>query len=162
FIEMPSWTSVAQSLLAFLSARKSRPNDGLSIEANLARPVGRFAISDKGTELARPLTDLLAPSAKRQLEKALTRRLAWSMRRIVAFEASMSRKKSGKGSLNLVSSEEFSTNGVEEATIELLLKYPALLRLWSVQIEGWRTFIQEFLQHSEEPGWFGSTRSRHG
>ena len=145
----PSWTEVAKRLLSFLGARHFTVEKHLSISWNLARPVAEFAAEELRIFAGENRWRLLGKAASHSLADAFTHRLAWSARGIVEFELAHRSPKIApfvRKEVDTVSG--FFRAGVTNETRRVLTSYPVLLRLWSRQVENWRTFICDFLAHA--------------
>lgn len=148
----PSWATVAGELMSFLSNRRFAVRPHLSIAGNIAVPVTKFAQQQLWSSISTQQRRLLRGAVKRGLEDSLTRQLAWSAAKIITFEL----KKFPRLGQNVTTERDatnrarrFFVGGVARETEQLLSNYPALLRLWSRQVENWHAFLRDFLAHVE-------------
>jgi lantibiotic modifying enzyme len=77
--------------------------------------------------------------------------LAWTAEQAVTWEMSVA-KSAWRVSRDLEPERDlqryFFSSGVTKEALRLLKNYPALARLWAVQIEFWQRYVRDFLEHS--------------
>jgi hypothetical protein len=148
----PGWLRTFRSLLEYLPTVATKPDVGVSIVENLIAPVVTLAWQTFAS-VNKAKLGMLSPEAASTLRSVLSRRLArtasqaanWEIQAATA-DRSLLRNLSPGGEPNV--HEYFFSGGVENEVIRLLENYPALARLWSVQIESWRKFFGDFLRHA--------------
>jgi len=97
---------------------------------------------------------LLSGEARRSLRQSLLNRLSftaknpaewmWNVLRANSALLIGSRGDDSEGPLR----DAVFANGVEPLALHLLEHYPALARLWAVQVMNWRSCISQFLEHA--------------
>lgn len=149
----PAWTLIAERVLLALADKQSRPRAALSLADNLASPVVDFASRELGRAQSGSFHKVLSPAARRAFEDALRKRLSWSATQLTEGEASVHVEQQPNSSKQLSASvhdvARLFQSGLEPATLRFVKKYPALLRLWSRQVENWWSFICDFVDHLE-------------
>lgn len=98
-----------------------------------AHPVAQYALSEFRQRLGPRVLSLLSPATQLALTHSLGLRLAQSARRVAN------------------DSEAFSAGDSSKlATLRMMVHYPALARLWAVQVNCWLRFVGDFAGHLEE------------
>ena len=148
----PGWLRTFRSLQEYLPTVATEPDAGVSIVENMALPVVTFAWQTF-VSVNKARLGMLSPEAASATRSALSRRLArtasqaanWEVQAATADRSLL--RDFSPGNKPSVHGYFFS-GGVENEVIRLLENYPALARLWSVQIEAWWKFFGDFLQHA--------------
>jgi uncharacterized protein DUF4135 len=150
-INCPWWVQTLRRLVRYLQSEVVDLDVHQSVGENMAAPLVRFAWS----ETVASSTHLHALSAKAQfaLRQALLVRLVRSAAPAVNWEVSAAKAARnlsvGSAPRNEVDFlNYFFSGGVVVETRRFLENYPALARLWVVQIERWRQFVTEFLKEA--------------
>jgi lantibiotic modifying enzyme len=132
----PGWTTTLRRLLERLETRCSSLEGRVAAVETLSRPVVRFAWDELRGIVSEKQLRLLSRAAAAQLRHALLARLVHSAKQVAQWES------------ELVSYDQFFADGVESAIIRVLWRYPALARLWAMQIDNWKEAVNEFLAHA--------------
>ena len=146
--KLPSWAITLDRVCRYLERASLEPNDKLSVSENLAATVVEFAWAELS---GCANLQLLSGRADVALKQSLLRRLAWTAEQAVTWEMSVA-KSAWRVSRDLEPERDlqryFFSSGVTKEALRLLKNYPALARLWAVQIEFWQRYVRDFLKHS--------------
>jgi hypothetical protein len=152
-----SWIPILRELRAFLGRSRFRVDCSLSFAEQLAEPTVQFAWNQAAACSIGPrLRSLLSNEAMSELKVDLRRRLARSVRGIAEWEwqaflaTPVLIPQKGVSPAKASDAEMFFSTGVESETLRCVECYPALARLWCVQVEYWLQFLTEFANHLEE------------
>jgi len=141
------------TLEAALRVRRSAPRLELSLSANLALPVVRFAWSQLAGAVRENTAVSLSPLARRALRQSLLVRLSTLANGVAEWEWQAFRTTPGLFFSRHAAGPpkaEFFSGTVEEQTRHLLGDYPELARLWRLQVRTWLGFIGKFLQETAQ------------
>src|ERR1700730_690529 len=146
---LPSWTATLRHLRDYLASENVTPNASISVGENLAVPAVKSAWDALVASRNGSNSRLLSARAVRALQYSLLQRLNRTANQVANWETL-----AAKSERSLVPragprlDDNFFSNGVTKETIELLNNYPALGRLWTVQIEAWARSVVDFLRHA--------------
>ena len=144
--KLPSWAMTLDRVCRYLETANLEPNDELSVSENLAATVVGFAWAELS---GCANLQLLSGRAAVALKQSLFRRLAWTAEQAVTWEMSVA-KSACRVSKDLEPERDlqryFFSSGVTKEALRLLKNYPALARLWAVQIEFWQRYVRDFLE----------------
>jgi uncharacterized protein DUF4135 len=149
------WTTTLRRIFEDLQKDNSRRRNGLSVVYNIAYPVARYARCELSKRLGLRLASLLSPAARSSLSNSLALHLADSAAQVVNGSDRPSRGL--RGARDSFGGTKFK-NVVREAVfdfslgweaLQLLTCYPALARLWAIQVDSWLQFVCEFVCHAE-------------
>lgn len=150
---LPSWVETLRRLARYLQSTIVDLDANQSVSENMAAPLVRFA----WTELVNSsnAANLRALSAKAQLalRQSFLVRLVRSATPAVNWEVSATKAAQNLSAGSAPRNEidflnYFFSAGVTVETRRFLGNYPALARLWVVQIEQWRQFVTGFLKEA--------------
>jgi lantibiotic modifying enzyme len=135
----------------YLEYAGSRSDSRLTVSENLAAPLVNFAWNELSASTDRFRRRLLSAKAVGALQRSLGRRLARTGEQAAHWEI-LAATAARNLSMDLPPKIEpefcdyFFSSGVSNETLRFLRNYPALARLWAVQIEYWSRFVQDFLR----------------
>jgi lantibiotic modifying enzyme len=148
------WVRTLRAIMRDLEKRNSTPRYKEQLAESLATPVVQYAwsclLKSRGiflsAEISRPVQAALQNCLCTRLADTIRQVANWEFHIFRAtpglFEESMPEEKQS-GSI-----EHFVFPGVETELLRLFRSYPALARLWSVQVISWTRFVTEFLERS--------------
>lgn len=143
---LPTWTTTLERICRFLENAKLEPSDRLSVGENLAAALVGFAWDEFSR---RANSRLLAGKAALALRQSLLRRLVWTAGQAVDWEISAANA-AQRVSRSLKPERDFQryffSSGVAAEVLRLMQNYPALARLWSIQIDYWSRYMRQFLE----------------
>ena len=151
---VPGWVSVFQDLVENLRNSRTCYRPRLGIANNLAYPVMHYAWRKVGGWEVGGGRLLLSGEARRSLRQSLLKRLSFTaknpaewMWNVLRANSALLIESRGEASEVLLRNAVFA-NGVEPLALRLLEDYPALARLWAVQVINWRCCISQFLERA--------------
>jgi hypothetical protein len=142
---LPEWTKTLAGLVEHLRSRNSPLQEKRSTVDNIVIPVAAYTWLQL-REVGRVNIDVLvSPEAKLALERSLRARLAFVLNDVVARTSeSVSISGRPEGSNN-PKSKRPSVINCESIALRMLQTYPALGRLWAIQVNNWLRFVREFI-----------------
>jgi hypothetical protein len=149
--KLPAWSVTLRRICDYLQDFIIKADPCLSICENLAAGLVSFAWDELATSPNRSCLRLLSREAISALRQSLRQRLARTGNRASQWEA-LAAAAGQKLSVNLLpadignSHDYFFSSGVSHETLRLLQNYPVLARLWTVQVESWLRFVNDFLR----------------
>jgi hypothetical protein len=149
--KLPAWSATLRRICDYLQDFIIKADPCLSICENLAAGLVSFAWDELATSPNRSCLRLLSREAISALRQSLRQRLARTGNRASQWEA-LAATAGQKLSVNLLpadignSHDYFFSSGVSNETLRLLQNYPVLARLWTVQVESWLRFVNDFLR----------------
>lgn len=152
-INLPSWVETLRRLARYLQSTIVDLDADQSVSENMAAPLVRFAWSELVTSSNAANLRALSAKAQLALRQSLLLRLVRSATPAVKWEVSAT-KAARNPSVGFAPRNEinflnyFFSTGVTVETRRFLGNYPALARLWVVQIEQWRQFVTDFLKEA--------------
>jgi hypothetical protein len=148
--KLPDWVVTFQHIRNYLERVEIKPRADLDVADNLARAATGWAIEKISSSKN---WRMLSANAQLSVEESLVRRLARTARPAVNWELlamgadrqfSRGLKRDGVP-LQIF----FLAPGIARQARRLLENYPALARLWAVQIGFWLSFVEDFLEHAK-------------
>ena len=152
-INLPSWVETLRRLARYLQSTIVDLDAHQSVSENMAAPLVRFAWSELVTSSNAANLGALSAKARSALRQSLLARLVRSATLAVDWEISaikaarnLSVGSAPRNEIDFL--DHFFSAGVTVETRRFLGNYPALARLWVVQIEQWRQFVTDFLEEA--------------
>jgi hypothetical protein len=133
----PSWAKTLSGLLDTLQTRRSVPDKHSPVAIAFSRPAVGFSWRQLLLTTPEAQLKLLPERAAAQLRNSLLRRLARSAKEAVEWES------------QVATADQMFEDGIESTVVRILWRYPALARLWAVQIDNWIASTSEFLEKVE-------------
>jgi len=152
-INLPSWVETLRRLARYLQSTIVDLDANQSVSENVAAPLVRFAWNELVTSSNAANLRALSAKAQLALRQSLLVRLVRSATPAVNWEVSATRAarnlSAGSAPRNEIDFlNYFFSASVTVETRRFLENYPALARLWVVQIEQWRQFVADFLKEA--------------
>ena len=153
----PAWQATLGRLCDYLQHSRSKSDSRLSVCENLASPLVTFAWNELAACTNRSHLRLLSPQAALKLRRSLRQRLVRTADQAAQWEI-LAAAAGQKLSMNLAPSgrsrfhDYFFSSGQSTEALRFLQNYPALARLWTVQLESWLRFVDEFLRDANAFG----------
>jgi lantibiotic modifying enzyme len=155
--KLPAWQATLGRICNYLQHTGSRSDSRLSVCENLASPLVSFAWDELAACTNRSHLRLLSAKAALKLRRSLRQRLARTADQAAQWEISAAAA-GQRLSMNLAPSgrskfhDYFFSSGLATEALRFLQNYPALARLWTVQLESWLRFVDEFLRDANAFG----------
>jgi hypothetical protein len=152
---LPEWISVLLDVVESLHNSRTRYRSCLGVTENLAYPVMHHAWHKVSKMFVGRERIMLSRAAKDSLRKSLLARLSFTGRNPVEWMWNVLRGSSGiliesptENSERLLCDIVFG-RGVDLMVLHLFEHYPALARLWAIQVSNWIRYIGDFLVHAK-------------
>jgi hypothetical protein len=148
-VGLPAWTKTLTGLADYLRSRSSSFHKNRNTIDNIVIPVAAYAWCHFQEGGRVNLDALLSSEARLALQRSLRTRLARVLANAVE-DTSEPTPLGGKiGGTNVRNTKRLPGISCESVALQLLQTYPALGRLWAVQVENWSRFIHEFIVSAE-------------
>jgi len=149
--KLPDWSATLGRIFDYLQQTATKSDSRLSVCENLATPLVNFAWHELATSTSRSHLRLLSSTAALEFARSLRQRLARTGNEAAQWEvlvADADQKFMGvESAAGAKSHDYFFYAGVSKVTLHFLQNYPALARLWAVQVTSWLRFVCDFLRH---------------
>lgn len=148
------WTTILRGIMRELEGRHSRPHYRNRLAESLAFPLVQYAMAQCFRSRYSSPEFAISTCVQAAFKNCLLNRLANTIRQVAAWELQIFRATPNSNGGNLSgyplkdAIQLLLSSGVETEILRLLHSYPALARLWAIQIIHWARFARKFLNHS--------------